>query len=382
MSHAGRREVQMNEGSQLMTQGSLLSGDLSITFLRDGGQPAQAVAGALTEFLGGARQSLAIAVYDCTLTGPLADQIAGAINAAEQRGVDVRYAYFAGPFRHPVVPPPKGKSDAFAATLHVPVRTVAGFQALMHHKYVVRDAGTGAGAVWTGSTNWTHDSWEREENVILQIPSSELAGLYLEDFEELWRRRVIEHTGRDASGPAAMCYGGRALAGHVWFSPGQGQRMAHAVADAIRDASRRVVVASPVLTDGPILGALRDLARLGQVPLAGVCDATQMEEVFDQWAQDENAQWKLEAFGEVAHAGRFAGKHSQPYAPGSGHDYMHAKMVVVDDTVFTGSFNFSHSGVENAENLLFLPGSGIADACTRFIGRLVDTYGQATAPVP
>jgi phosphatidylserine/phosphatidylglycerophosphate/cardiolipin synthase-like enzyme len=107
-----------------------------------------------------------------------------------------------------------------------------------------------------------------------------------------------------------------------------------------------------------------------------------MEEVFDQWGQDERAQWKTEAFGEVAHAGRFAGKHSQPYAPGSVHDYMHAKIVVVDDMVFTGSYNFSHSGEENAENLLLLSSAGVADACTRFVSRLVDVYGQGTAPVP
>jgi phosphatidylserine/phosphatidylglycerophosphate/cardiolipin synthase-like enzyme len=158
--------------------------------------------------------------------------------------------------------------------------------------------------------------------------------------------------------------------------------MAHAVADAIRGARRRVVVASPVLTDGSILGALRDLVHGGEVPVAGICDATQMEEVFDQWGQDERAAWKLAAFGEVAHAGSFAGKHSRAYASNSVHDYMHAKIVVVDDTVFTGSYNFSHSGEDNAENLLMLPCPAIADVCTRYIGRLVDRYGQSTAPVP
>ena len=36
------------------------------------------------------------------------------------------------------------------------------------------DAGTQAAAVWTGSTNWTNDSWTREENVILRLASVEL----------------------------------------------------------------------------------------------------------------------------------------------------------------------------------------------------------------
>jgi phosphatidylserine/phosphatidylglycerophosphate/cardiolipin synthase-like enzyme len=356
--------------------------DLSLTFLQDGGQPAQAAADALAAFLNGAQSSLAVAVYDCALDGPLAAQVGGALNAAAERGVDVRFAYFAGPHRSPTVPPPKRGSYAFAASLQVPVRTIAGFRALMHHKYIVRDAGTDTGAVWTGSMNWTLDAWTREENVVLQIQSPGLAGCYRADFEDLWQTRVVEDSGRSDGGVAAVSYGGQTLAARVWFSPGEGPQMAHAVAGAIRGAQRRVVVASPVLTDGSILGALRDLVHGGGVPVAGICDATQMEEVFDQWGQDEQASWKLAAFGEIAHAGRFAGKRSQPYAPGSVHDYMHAKVIVVDDTVFTGSYNFSHSGEENAENLLSLSNAGIADTCTRFISRLVDRYGQSTAPVP
>ncbi|MDX6519297.1 MAG: hypothetical protein QOF50_2143, partial [Gaiellaceae bacterium] len=50
----------------------------------------------------------------------------------------------------------------------------------------------------------------------------------------------------------------------------------------------------------------------------------------------------------------FSGKVSTPYAPGRVHDYMHAKVTVADDTVFIGSFNLSHSGELNAENVLEL----------------------------
>jgi phosphatidylserine/phosphatidylglycerophosphate/cardiolipin synthase-like enzyme len=34
------------------------------------------------------------------------------------------------------------------------------------------------------------------------------------------------------------------------------------------------------------------------------------------------------------------------------HDFMHAKIVVADDVVFSGSFNLSRSGEQNAENVL------------------------------
>ena len=47
---------------------------------------------------------------------------------------------------------------------------------------------------------------------------------------------------------------------------------------------------------------------------------------------------------EALTAAPFSGKVTTPYAPGSVHDYMHAKVTVVDNTVFVGSFNLSHSG--------------------------------------
>ena len=58
-------------------------------------------------------------------------------------------------------------------------------------------------------------------------------------------------------------------------------------------------------------------------------------------------------------AAPFSGKHSTPYAPDSVHDFMHAKVTVADDIVFVGSFNLSHSGEMNAENVLEIadPGS-------------------------
>ena len=61
----------------------------------------------------------------------------------------------------------------------------------------VRRSGT-AHRVWTGSTNWTADSWTREENVIVTVDSPELAARYGVDFEQLWTRRDVaaERQGR------------------------------------------------------------------------------------------------------------------------------------------------------------------------------------------
>jgi phosphatidylserine/phosphatidylglycerophosphate/cardiolipin synthase-like enzyme len=63
----------------------------------------------------------------------------------------------------------------------------------------------------------------------------------------------------------------------------------------------------------------------------------------------------------------FSAKESTPYAPGRVHDYMHAKVTVVDDRAFLGSFNLSHSGEQNAENVLEIADASLADTLAAFI---------------
>ena len=77
--------------------------------------------------------------------------------------------------------------------LPVATRAVAGVPDLMHHKYAIRDGS----AVWTGSTNWTDDSWTRQENVIVRVlDAPSLAHAYTLDFEDLWTNANVEHAGR------------------------------------------------------------------------------------------------------------------------------------------------------------------------------------------
>src|SRR5947209_14085398 len=109
--------------------------------------------------------------------------------------------------------------------------------------------------------------------------------------------------------------------------------MAHDVARAISGAQQRIVVASPVLTDGPILGALADMVHARRVPVKGVYDRTQMQQALRQWADVPHGTWKSAAFEYVARTAGLASKRSTPYAPGSVHDYMHVKILVADDTV-------------------------------------------------
>jgi phosphatidylserine/phosphatidylglycerophosphate/cardiolipin synthase-like enzyme len=265
----------------------------------------------------------------------------------------------------PVPPPPEGDPSIIDA-LPFPTAAIPGVPDLMHHKYVIRDKTS----LWTGSMNWTADSWTREENVIVTLDSAELAARYGEDFEQLWTRRDVQHSGKVDSSPLQV---GTASV-RPWFCPGRGERLAHRIAKAIGTAQRRVRIASPVISSGPVLGTLAQVATDGKVDLAGVVDRTQILEVLHQWNENGNATWKEPMLRTALSRAPFSGKVSTPYAPGSIHDYMHAKVTVADDTVFVGSFNLSHSGELNAENVLEIADAALADRLAAFVDQVRARY--------
>jgi phosphatidylserine/phosphatidylglycerophosphate/cardiolipin synthase-like enzyme len=53
---------------------------------------------------------------------------------------------------------------------------------------------------------------------------------------------------------------------------------------------------------------------------------------------------------------------------------MHAKVTVCDDTVFVGSYNLSHSGQENAENVLEVESPRLADQFAAYIDTVRARY--------
>jgi phosphatidylserine/phosphatidylglycerophosphate/cardiolipin synthase-like enzyme len=248
----------------------------------------------------------------------------------------------------------------------------------MHHKYVVRDAGTPAASVLTGSTNWTNDSWTREENVMFTIASNDIAKDYATNFEELWQRPVVAASGRVSSPWSALA---DATQVRPYFCPGRSMKLVHAMARSLSSARKRIRICSPVITSGPILGTLAEISEHPGIDMAGVYDATQMDEVMHQWSAQGGAAWKITAFRSIAAAIKFGAKRSTPYAKGSVHDFMHAKILVADDYVYTGSFNLSHSGEQNAENVIQIGSAAVADMCVAYIDGVAARYGGAPIPV-
>jgi len=351
---------------------------IQATFLEQDKQTPAQIAGQLAEFLNAAKTSLHVAIYDFRLSEVTAGAVVGALRSRGAAGVDVRIVYDAGKPNAAFPgsgadPAPPGTAD-FVGRIgdKVQSKAISGgdphMPKLMHHKYVIRDGGTPAGAVWTGSTNFTDDSWRLMENNIVRIDSPELCTYYETDFGELWEKGDIATTG--ARDVGTMQVGATAV--KVAFSPGEGRSVDLDVAHLIRGARRRLKLCSMLLTSGGILGALADVLQQAHLAeFGGVYDETQMESVVEQWKAGPSA-WKVPVFRDIA--SKLSGKRSTPYSPTSRHDFMHNKVVVADDAVVTGSYNLSHSATENAENILVIHDVGLADQYAAYIDGLVQRY--------
>src|SRR5262249_43006845 len=97
-------------------------------------------------------------------------------------------------------------------------------------------------------------------------------------------------------------------------------------------------------------------------------------EVYQQWQGVPSNHWKIGALQEIITRAGLVGKNSTPYTPSGHHDFMHNKVLIIDDTVITGSYNFSRSAQFNAENILFIESAPLAATYSAYIDHLIQKY--------
>jgi len=347
--------------------------NLSVFFLAEGEQSAEDVMARLTDFIIGAERALEFAIYDMRFSGPLRTQLAAALRDRVEAGVEIRFCYDADKPPQPDLaagqdPAPAG-TGAFVQSLGYPWRRIAGMK-LMHSKFVVRDGQ----AVWTGSANMTDDAFTLMENNIAEINSQPLAGYYAQNFEELWQKQNFEHAGDILTQPVPLTFSDQSATARVMFSPGCGLEIDAEIARRVRATQRRVRICSLLINSGTLIGELGNLLRRGRVAVDGIYDRTQMEQVYVQWQEVPQNRWKIGALQEIILRAGLIGKDSTPYTPTGRHNFMHDKVLVIDDTVITGSYNFSRSAQFNAENILFIESAPLAEVYSAYIDHLKSKY--------
>jgi phosphatidylserine/phosphatidylglycerophosphate/cardiolipin synthase-like enzyme len=340
---------------------------------------------------------LHIAIYDFRLSPALGDEFIQTLIDRANAGVDVKIAYdhtkpnanTPQPFNKlGGDPAPKGTNTAMhkhfagtkvqtkpvltipAAVADQPVTTepIAGSH-LMHSKYILRDPHTPQATVWTGSANFTDDAWTHQENNILRIPSADLAQFYETDFQELWSTGNIKSTGVNDEGTVDV--GDTVI--DIAFAPGGGPGIDAHIASLISSARKRVKIASMVITSAQVLGAIKDaLENVPGLEFDGIYDGSEMGTTLKAWKKAGSPQAAL--FEAIAK--RLVKKDSTLFTKKSVHNFMHDKLVVCDDQVATGSFNFSKSATMNAENSLILHDAALAVQYAQYVDKLVTAYSK------
>jgi phosphatidylserine/phosphatidylglycerophosphate/cardiolipin synthase-like enzyme len=374
---------------------SLAGGDIEVIFLQQTGRDpftatpertaqVSEVAARIARFIGEARTTLDIAIYDFRLRDDAAKIIADTLRAQARKGVVIRIAYDhatdPGGDGVPATSPghleadqkPPG-TDSFVRSFAdvAQVKGIAGYRVLMHNKYIVRDADTAEAAVFTGSSNYTNDSWGLQENNLLCLRSQQLALYYARDFGDLWSRgAIVDSTGAHDTGTVHV----NDVPVTIAFTPGESPAVVKEIVGAITAARHRLYVASVVLSSGPILAALSEgIDR--DLPLAGLYDGPQMDQVERQWKAAHVGADKGNTWEKVAN--RLVRKNSIPYdryKPNQPHNFMHNKLVIADNIVVTGSFNLSNHAMGNAENVLLIQSEELAKKYEEYIQRLMAAY--------
>ena len=159
------------------------------------------------------------------------------------------------------------------------------------------------------------------------------------------------------------------------FSPGCGLEIDAEIAKRVRAAQRRVRICSLLINSGTLIAALLELVqgrtRDSRRHLRSHANGGRLPAMAGSAV--ESLEDSVRCRRSIARAG-IVGKNSTPYTPTSRHDFMHNKILVIDDTVITGSYNFSRSAQFNAENILFIESAALAERYSVYIDHLMQKY--------
>jgi phosphatidylserine/phosphatidylglycerophosphate/cardiolipin synthase-like enzyme len=339
------------------------------------------VASGIAGFISEARGSLDIAIYDFQLRDDAAAIITDALRERAKNNVAIRIIYDAatdleaanGSPAHLEADRKRPGTESFVHSFSdiAQIKGVTGYRVLMHNKYIIRDGNSADAAIIMGSPNYTNDSWGLQENNLLCLRSQALASFYSKNFTGLLSAvKIVESfVDRDvdivrvANVPVTVA-----------FAPEQSAAIVKEIVGAITAARGRLLVASVVLSSGPILAALSEAIDRG-LQLGGIYDGPQMDQVRRQWQAAHVGADKINTWDKISEY--LVRKNSLPFdrnKPHQPHNFMHNKLVIADDVVVTGSFNLSNHAMGNAENVLLIRDADIASKYEAYIQLIMARY--------
>jgi phosphatidylserine/phosphatidylglycerophosphate/cardiolipin synthase-like enzyme len=336
-------------------------------------QPATNLSNTLDEmlisYINACENTLDIAIYSSS--SPTTDTgIAGAINAAYDRGVQVRVIY------------DSGTTSTMIGLLNVNIPKLASpsgsSYGLMHNKFVIFDANhsdPNKPYVWTGSTNWTVAQIDGpDRNSVITIQDQALAQGYKLEFEEMWGSATmtpdtaVSEFGsfKTDNTPHHYSIGGKII--DSYFSPSDGANAQ--IINAINSADSDINVATMLITRSDISTALINKYN------AGIMDTNIVTDTQNPSGNQFNM---LQAALPLNHVVKFTNSGT-----------MHHKFMVVDNfnaasdpLVLVGSHNWSSSAEnKNDENTLIVHDLNIANQYYQAFAYLYLDAGGTLLNVP
>ncbi len=303
----------------------------------------------LIEKINACTSTLDIAIYNSASPNSTSG-IAGAINAAYARGVQVRVIYD-GSTSSTMIP----LLNTGIPKLASPTSADYG---IMHNKFVIfdaNDADPNKPLVWTGATNWTVVQIDGpDSNNVITFQDQTLALGYKLEFEEMWGNSTMTPNLTNSkfgqfkldNTPHNYVIGGKAV--ENYFSPTDGPTAA--IINCINSANSDINIATMLITRDDIANAIVNKYN------TGIINTNLLTDTQNPSGNDFN-------FIQSSIAPNHAVK---DVVTGS---IMHHKFVVIDNSnptsdaqVLTGSHNWSTSAeTRNDENTVVVHDANIAN---------------------
>lgn len=285
-----------------------------------------------------ARLATAVSRVDAALYHLNSTPIADALIKVHRRGVQVRV----------VTETDNIDEDAIAQLQEVgiPVADDGDSDSYMHHKFIVIDEQY----VWTGSYNTTYNGAYRNQNNVIFIDSVPLAYNFTQEFRELFRQmRAEKSAGASVVHPKVTLSDGTQI--FTYFSPDND--ILSSLLREIGSAKKSIHFMAFSFTQDALGRAMRDRFESG-IDVRGVFEKRQVDDRYSEYNAMKQAGLRV--------------------ALDKNRGAMHHKVIVIDEeTVITGSYNFSKNAEErNSENLLIIKGNpDIAQAYLAEFNRIV-----------
>jgi len=369
--------------------------------------------------IAGAQKSIDIAMYSYSDAG-----IGTALSDAVKRGVKVRFIFeTAGEDKKLTGPALQTSKSGKLEAAGVDVRYV---NKIMHHKFMIVDgprdeaAAANTATVVSGSGNWSSGAGTKyDENTMFMLGYPELALRLQRDFNLLW-----EHS-NDFVGNPALTFEKSSLAitddlivedpgMHVFFTSDNftvtdavfkvtaANRISDELVKAIEGAEDRIHVASGHLRSRPVAEALMKKAaddpgveitvyldgqeyisesgNTEQKAAQQTCLAAATTDAKKRACLDKSFLYGL----EVERAGinvrykYYAYRWDASYA-----DQMHNKVLIIDDSLYTGSYNLSDNAEHNTfENMFLFKGPEFRDLVATYEDKFQSLMLQGEGLLP